>query len=97
MNSQERLAELNKVKLSMGLVDACRFENCLIGVLSGSATDAAWDQAIRVSKDYIETSRKFTIDDAREMGGYDNDTQRWSRSGNDFPVAKPTQDEGVPF
>ena len=95
--SRRRLAILNTTLFSMGIVDAAKFESFLIGALSFEVSQEAWDAAFENAKKRMATSRKFTLDDAREMGGYDPEAQEWTRTRRDFPIAKPTHDEELPF
>src|SRR6187399_2710531 len=95
--SRERLAALQTTLFSMGIVDAAKFESFLIGALAFEVSKEAWDAAFTNAVKRMATSRKFELDDAREMGGYDPEAREWTRTLNDFPVAKPTHEEEVPF
>ena len=95
--SRKRLDALHATTRQMGLVEACKFDSFLLGALSFTASEEAWNAAVELAMKKQRDSRKFTLDDALEMGGYDPEAQEWTRKRNDFPVAKPTHEDEVPF
>ena len=95
--SRKRLDALHAMRRQMGLVEACKFDSFLLGALSFTVSEEVWNSAVELATKKQKESRKFTMEDAQEMGGYDPGAQEWTRTRNDFPVAKPTHEDEVPF
>lgn len=82
--SFDRLKALSTATEHMGLVQRGGFDHYFLGSLAALVTDEIWNEAMKTALRCAERMRKFTIDDAREMGGFDHDTEEGPRTASDF-------------